>query len=165
VAVLGVARGPDPEDPWSRTLNLSVPPLPERFTFALPGPLEFYGDDHARHAFHDAVDSSKASAANQSASISLCSWKPLHCSTKDLGGGAAGSDPAVLRKPSRSGAPGGTQDHRGGIRILGRGLVFRLDQAGGAEKARSWTLDRADVLVVPTSPTIYTIKEVLANRS
>src|SRR5438477_673095 len=33
VAVLGAARGPDPEDPWSRTLSLCVPPLPERFTF------------------------------------------------------------------------------------------------------------------------------------
>ncbi|MGH8633167.1 MAG: amidase family protein, partial [Burkholderiales bacterium] len=49
VAVLDAARGPDADDPWSRVLNLSVPPLPERFTFALPEPLEFHGDDHARH--------------------------------------------------------------------------------------------------------------------
>ncbi len=56
VSVLAVARGDDPEDPWSRELTLSVSPLPDRFTFALPGPLEFYGDDHAMHAFHEAVD-------------------------------------------------------------------------------------------------------------
>src|SRR6185436_13281041 len=47
VAVLQVMRGYDAEDPWSRQLAGEAPRLPERFTFALPEQLEFYGDAHA----------------------------------------------------------------------------------------------------------------------
>ena len=48
---------------------------------------------------------------------------------RTVGGGAAGRHPAVLRKAVRPGAPGGAQDHRGRRQVLGRGPVFRVDQA------------------------------------
>jgi allophanate hydrolase len=163
VAVLGVARGPDPEDPWSRALNLSVPPLPERFTFALPGPLEFYGDDHARHAFHDAVDKLEGlggkpigvdfSVFLETAALlyegpwvaeRLAAIRPFFESHPD-------QVHPVVRKIIEGAAGFSAAD-----------LFSGLTKLEALKKRAAGLWDRADVLVVPTSPTIYTIKEVLA---
>ena len=54
--LLDAMVGYDAEDPWSRELYSEAAKLPERFTFALPDHLEFYGDAHAMHAFNEAVD-------------------------------------------------------------------------------------------------------------
>jgi len=163
VAVLGVARGPDPEDPWSRTLNISVPPLPERFTFALPGPLEFYGDDHARHAFHDAVDKLEGLGGKP---IGVDFSVFLETAALLYEGPWVAERLAAIR-PFFESHP--DQVHpvvrkiiEGASGFSAADLFSGLTKLEALRKRAAGLWDRADVLVVPTSPTIYTIKEVLA---
>jgi allophanate hydrolase len=163
VAVLGVACGPDPEDPWSRTLNPSVPPLPERFRFALPGPLEFYGDDHARHAFHDAVDKLERLGGKP---IGVDFSVFLETAALLYEGPWVAERLAAIR-PFFESHP--DQVHpvvrkiiEGASRFSAADLFSGLTKLEALRKRAAGLWDRADVLVVPTSPTIYTIKEVLA---
>ena len=55
--VLDVARGPDPDDPYSRA-PASVPPLGPRFRFGVPAPSrrEFFGDGAAARLYEQALD-------------------------------------------------------------------------------------------------------------
>jgi allophanate hydrolase len=163
VAVLGVARGPDPGDPWSRALNLSVPPLPERFTFALPGPLEFHGDDHARHAFHDAVDKLEGLGGKP---IGVDFSMFLETAALLYEGPWVAERLAAIR-PFFESRP--DQVHpvvrkiiEEASRYSAADLFSGLTKLEALRKRAAGLWDRADVLVVPTSPTIYTIKEVLA---
>jgi allophanate hydrolase len=163
VAVLDVARGPDPEDPWSRALNLSVPPLPERFTFALPGPLEFHGDDHGRHAFHDAVDKLEGLGGKP---IGVDFSVFLEAAALLYEGPWVAERLAAIR-PFFESRP--DQVHpvvrkiiEGASRYSAADLFSGLTKLETLRKRAAGLWDRADVLVVPTSPTIYTIKEVLA---
>lgn len=52
--VLEVARGYDPEDPYSRELKLAAHPFPSGFRFGVPDRLEFFGDELAEQAFAEA---------------------------------------------------------------------------------------------------------------
>ncbi len=163
VAVFGAARGPDAEDPWSRALNLSVPPLPERFTFALPGPLEFHGDDHARHAFHEAVDKLERLGGKP---IGVDFSVFLESAALLYEGPWVAERLAAIRPffESRS-----DQVHpvvrsiiEGASKYSAADLFSGLTKLEALKKRAAGLWDRADVLVVPTTPTIYTIKEVLA---
>lgn len=53
--VLACAMGPDAGDPYSRRLELARTPLPARFRFGVPQPLEFHGDALAAAAFERAI--------------------------------------------------------------------------------------------------------------
>ncbi len=163
IAVLDAARGPDAEDPWSRALKLSVPPLPERFTFALPEPLEFHGDDHARHAFQDAVHKLEGlggrpigvdfSVFLETAALlyegpwvaeRLAAIQPFFESQPD-------EVHPVVRKIIEEAS-----------RYSAADLFSGLTRLEALKKRAAGLWDRAEVLVVPTAPTIYTIKQVLA---
>jgi allophanate hydrolase len=56
VKVLQQAMGFDASDPFSRALPLKSEPLPAQFKFGIPSQLEFYGDALASQAFAQAVD-------------------------------------------------------------------------------------------------------------
>jgi allophanate hydrolase len=163
VTVLGAALGPDAEDPWSRALKLATAALPEGFSFALPEPLEFHGDALAKRAFDDAVRKLEA-----------------------LGGRPVGVDFSVFMEAAALLYEGPWvaerlaairsffEEHPDEVHpvvrkiIEGAGGYSAADlfsaltslQAFRQRAARLW--ERADVLVVPTAPTIYTIEEVLA---
>jgi len=162
IAVLGAARGADPEDPWSRTLDLSVPPLGERFTFALPGPLEFHGDDHARHAFHDAVDKLEG-LGGRPIGVDFAVFQEIAALLYE---GAWVAERLAAIRPFFESQP----DHvhpvvrkiiEGGSKYSAADLFSGLTRLEALKKRAAAIWDRADVMVVPTSPTIYTIKEVL----
>ena len=162
VAVLGVARGPDPEDPWSRDLNLSVPPLPDRFTFALPGPLEFHGDDHARHAFHDAVDKLEGLGGRP---IGVDFSVFLETAALLYEGPWVAERLAAIRpffecNPDQV-HPVVRKIIEGASSYSAADVFSGLTKLEALKKRAAGLWDRADVLVVPTAPTIYTIKEVL----
>ena len=53
--VLQAAMHFDVRDPWARHLPLAATPLPGRFRFGVPAPMEFFGDAHASDAFQDAL--------------------------------------------------------------------------------------------------------------
>jgi allophanate hydrolase len=163
VAALGAALGPDAEDPWSRTLRLSIPPLPGRFKFALPEPLEFHGDALAKRAFDDAVGKLEA-----------------------LGGRPVGVDFSVFMETAALLYEGPWvaerlaairsffEDHpdqvhpvvrkiiEGAAKYNAADLFSGLTRLEALRKRAAGLWRRADVLVVPTAPTIYTIEEVLA---
>jgi len=163
VAVLAVARGPDADDPWSRGLNLSVPPLPERFTFALPETLEFHGDDHARHAFNDAVDKLEGLGGRP---IGVDFSVFLETAALLYEGPWVAERLAAIR-PFFESRP--DQVHpvvrkiiEGASKFSAADLFSGLTKLEALKKRAAGLWDRADVLVVPTAPTIYSIKEVLA---
>ncbi|MDP3700755.1 MAG: allophanate hydrolase [Hylemonella sp.] len=52
--VLDAARGYDPQDPYSRELEMASQPFPAAFRFGVPEQLEFYGDALAEAAFEQA---------------------------------------------------------------------------------------------------------------
>ena len=163
VAVFAAARGPDAEDPWSRALNLSVPPLPERFTFALPGPLEFHGDDHARHAFHDAIDKLEGLGGRP---IGVDFSVFLEAAALLYEGPWVAERLAAIR-PFFETHP--DQVHpvvrsiiEGASKYSAADLFSGLTKLEALKKRAAGLWSRADVLVVPTTPTIYTVKEVFA---
>lgn len=163
VAVLGAARGPDPDDPWSRALNLSVAPLPERFTFALPGPLEFNGDDHARHAFHDAIDKLEG-LGGRPIGVDFSVFLEIAALLYEgpwVAERLAAIRPFFESRPDQV-DPVVRKIIEGASRYSAADLFSGLTKLEALRKRAAGVWDRADVLVVPTSPTIYTIKEVLA---
>jgi len=163
VAVLGAACGPDPEDPWSRTLNLCVPPLPERFTFALPEPLEFHGDDHARHAFNDAVDKLEGLGGKP---IGVDFSVFLETAALLYEGPWVAERLAAIRPffESRTDQvhPVVRKIIEGASKYSAADLFSGLTKLEVLKKRAAELWDQADVLVVPTASTIYTIEEVLA---
>ncbi len=163
IAVLDAARGPDADDPWSRMLNLSAAPLPERFTFALPEPLEFHGDEHARHAFKEAVDRLE-SLGGRPVGVDFSVY--LETAALLYEGPWVAERLAAIR-PFFESRP--DQVHavvrqiiEGASRYSAADLFSGLSKLEALKKRAAALWHRADVLVVPTAPTIYTIKEVLA---
>ncbi len=162
IAVLGAARGPDPDDPWSRALDLSVPALPERFTFALPEPLEFHGDDHARHAFHDAVDKLEG-LGGRPVGVDFSVF--LETAALLYEGPWVAERLAAIRaffesRPDQL-HPVVRKIIEGASKFSAADLFTGLTKLEALKKRAAGLWDRADVLVVPTAPNIYTIKEVL----
>ena len=163
VAVLGAAGGPDADDPWSGDLPLSVPPLPDRFTFALPEPLEFYGDEQARQAFHHAVAKLEGLGGRP---IGVDFSVYLETAALLYEGPWVAERLAAIR-PFFESHP--DQVHpvvrkiiEGASKYSAADLFSGLTKLQALRKRAAGLWDRADVLVVPTAPTIYTIEEVLA---
>jgi allophanate hydrolase len=163
VTVLNAARGHDPDDPWSRDLKLSAPPLPERFTFALPEQLEFHGDAHALHAFNEAVDrleglGGKPVRIDFSIFLEVAAllyegpWLAERLTAiRPFFEKHADQVHPVLRKLIE------------GVANYSAADVFAgLTRLQALRKAAAQVCNRADVLLVPTAPTAYTIAEVLA---
>ena len=163
VAVLEAARGYDPEDPWSRELQLSAPRLPERFTFALPEQLEFHGDAHAMHAFNEAVDRLEGlggKAVRIDFSLYLEAAALLY-EGPWVAERLAAIRPFFEKHPDQV-HPVVRKIIEGGAKHSAADLFAGLTRIEALKKAAAQLWKRADVMVVPTAPTAYTIAEVLA---
>ena len=163
VAVLEAARGYDPEDPWSRELQLSAPRLPERFTFALPEQLEFHGDAHAMHAFNEAVDRLEGlggKAVRIDFSLYLEAAALLY-EGPWVAERLAAIRPFFEKHPDQV-HPVVRKIIEGGAKHSAADLFAGLTRIEALKKAAAQLWKRADVMVVPTAPTAYTIEEVLA---
>ncbi len=162
VAVLEAARGYDPEDPWSRELALSAPRLLERFTFAIPEQLEFHGDAHALHAFNEAVDRLEGLGGKPvrvDFSLYLEAAALLYegpwvaerlAAIRPFFEGHAGQVHPVVRKIIDGAAKYSAAD-----------LFAGLTRIEALKKTAAQLWNHADIMVVPTAPTAYTIEEVL----
>jgi allophanate hydrolase len=163
LAVFEAASGYDAGDPWSRELDLSAPYCGERFTFALPDPLEFYGDQHARHAFNDAIDRLEGLGGKPV----KADFAPFLEAASLLYEGPWIAERLAAIRPFFERQPGDIHPVVRKI-IEGAAAYSAADLFAGltrleALKKRAWQLwNRADVLAVPTAPTAYTIEEVLA---
>jgi len=166
--IFEIARHFDASDPYARRWDdLATPgPLPATFRFGVPeaSQLEFFGDGHTEHAFAEAVGALRAlggqptrvdfSAFRQVAQLLYDGpWvaERLEASGALLAANPAAFDPCVREILLR--ARGVTAD-----------AVFR-GQARLAALARAtaeiW--QGIDVLVTPTTPTIYTVAQVASD--
>ena len=163
VTVLNVARGFDAEDPWSRELALTTPPLPERFTFALPDPLEFHGDAHALHAFNAAVDRLEG-LGGKAIRIDFAPY--LEAAALLYEGPWVAERLAAIRPFFEQHAnevhPVVRKIIEGAGNYSATDLFAGLTRLEALRKIAAQLWNRADVMVVPTAPTAYTIAELMA---
>jgi allophanate hydrolase len=163
LCVLETARGYDAADPWSRELDLSTPFCGERFTFALPDPLEFYGDQHARHAFNDAIDKLEGLGGKP---LKTDFAVFLEAASLLYEGPWVAERLAAIRPFFERHAdevhPVVRRIIEGSSQYCAADLFDALTRLEALKKRAAQLWDRADVLVVPTAPTAYTIQEVLA---
>ena len=162
VAVLDVARGYDSEDPWSRELSLSAPRLLERFTFALPEQLEFHGDAHAMHAFNEAVDRLEGLGGKP---IRIDFSPYLETAALLYEGPWVAERLAAIRPFFEEHAdqvhPVVRKIIEGAAKYSAADLFAGLTRLEALKKTAAQLWNRADIMVVPTAPTAYTIKELL----
>lgn len=162
--VLAVAAGYDPEDPYSRKLDLAAQPLPSRFRFGVPSKLEFFDDDLAKAEFEVAIARLKSLGGTP---VEV-DYTPLADAAKLLYESALVAERYAAIRPFFD---GNSDDIVEPVRtIIGAGRNYsaadcfdaqtRL-RAFGQKAAGMW--DQIDVLVVPTAPTHYTIAEMQAD--
>ena len=163
VAVLEAARGYDAEDPWSRELALSGPRLSERFTFALPEQLEFHGDAHALHAFNEAVDRLEGLGGKP---VRFDFSLYLEAAALLYEGPWVAERLAAIRpffeKHADQVHPVVRKIIDGATKYSAADLFAALTRIEALKKTAAQLWNRADIMVVPTAPTAYTIAEVLA---
>ncbi len=163
VAVLAAARGYDAEDPWSRELAVSAPRLPEHFTFALPEQLEFHGDAHAMHAFNEAVDRLEGLGGKP---VRIDYSMFLETAALLYEGPWVAERLAAIRpffeKHSDQVQPVVRKIIEGAAKYSAADLFAALTRIEALKKTAAQLWNRADVMVVPTAPTAYTIEEALA---
>ncbi len=163
VAVLEAASGYDAEDPWSRKLTVSAPALPERFTFALPEQLEFHGDAHAMHAFNEAVDRLERLGGKP---VRIDYSMYLEAAALLYEGPWVAERLAAIRPFFEQHAdevhPVVRKIIEGAAKYSAADLFAGLTRIEALRKKAAQLWNRADVMLVPTAPTVYTIEELLA---
>lgn len=160
-----VVAGFDAEDAYSRRETVGPPPLGEAFRFAVPRPeqLQFFGDLEAEGLYEAAVTRLWA-MGGQKVDVDIA---PLLEAARLLYSGpwvaertAAIED--LLRDNPTAVHPVVRAILQGGFGVSGvetfKAFYALQDYVRSAEAVWSW----ADVLVLPTAPTIYRIAEVMA---
>jgi allophanate hydrolase len=164
VQVLEAALGPDPEDPYSRLLQLASTPFPGAFRFGVPDRLEFHGDGLAQSAFDEAV-----------ARMCELGGTPVTIDFEPLAEAAALLYDSALVAERYAAVRDFFDAHEGQViepvrSILAGGRCYsaadlfeaqtRL-RALGQQAAPMW--EAIDLLLVPTAPTHYTIEQMHAD--
>ncbi len=167
--VLRVARELDPADPFSRVPRVgegAAPWLYSDFRFGVPSreQLEFFGDDEAEQLYWDAVEKLHA-AGGEKAEID---FNPFRRAAALLYGGAwvaerlaaikdFFADHAAEMDPVVRGIIGGAAKHSAVDAYEGEYRLRELCMEAG----RQWR--EMDVLVLPTTGTIYTHEQIAAD--
>ena len=162
--VLQAAAGYDPLDPFSRRLALATTAWPTRFRFGVPSALPFFGDSLAESAFHQAVQK-------------LCELggTPVTIDYAPLAGAAALLYDSALVAERYAAVRHFFDAHADEViepvrSILAGGRGYSAAdlvdaevklRAFGQQAAVMW--DGIDVLLVPTTPTHYTIAQMQAD--
>jgi allophanate hydrolase len=163
-SVLQAAMGYDPQDPFSRQLNLATAAWPKQIRFGVPSTLEFFGDRMAEAAFATAIRRLQDMGGVQ---VSI-DFAPLAGAAALLYESALVAERyAAVRdffdaheddvvEPVRSILAGGRGYSAADLYEAQRKL-----RAFGQQAAPMW--DAMDVLLVPTAPTHYTIAQMQAD--
>jgi allophanate hydrolase len=170
VAVAEAARGYDPADPASRpeaeAVRFSPAPRPPHFRFGVPaGPaLDFLGDERAAELFRRAVSHLEA-LGGQRVDLDFAPFQeagrllydgPFVAERLEAAGRTLAEDSAAVVAPVRT-------ILEGAARFDGR-AAFEAQHRLAALRRRAGTLlGHVDFLVVPTTPTIYTIDQIAAD--
>jgi allophanate hydrolase len=162
--VLAQALGPDPYDPYSRTLTLKAAPLPARFAFGVPDQLEFFGDELARAAFGQAI----ARIKEMGGTPVTIDYAPLSKAADLLYGSALVAERYAAVRGFFDGREADIIEPVRSILAAGCGYSaaewcdaqLRLHDCGQVA-AQMW--EQIDLLLVPTAPTHYTIAAMKAD--
>jgi len=163
--ILAVMEKPDPQDPWQRSAPTGAKPIPANFRFGVPqrGQLDFDGDKNSEQLFDQAIDH-LTSLGGEAVELDFA---PFLEAAKLLYEGPwvaeryLATSPLISEQPDallpvtrsiiEKGAEGTARDAFAAQYRL-KALKARADQ--------NWS--RLDVIVTPTTPTIYTIEQLNA---
>jgi len=163
VAVFDAARGYDQADPYSRVLDLWPTSCGAQFRFALPSPLEFYGDERAKRAFDDAAHVLEG-LGGQPSKTDFTLF--LDAASLLYEGPWIAERMAAIRPFFERHAdqihPVVREIIAGALKYSATDLFQGITRLHTLKKAAARLWEYADVLVVPTAPTAYTIEAVLA---
>jgi allophanate hydrolase len=163
VSVLDLIVGYDQEDPYSRRLELWPATCPPQFRFAVPEPLEFYGDELSQAAFARAADELTVLGGRRSA---------LDFSVFSQAASLLYEGPWVAER--LAGIRSFFEQHAEDIHPVVRQIIGAASKYSAADlfaaatrlhtlrKLAAGTWEQLDVIVVPTAPTVYTIEAVHA---
>jgi allophanate hydrolase len=163
VEVLLAAAGHDPQDPWSRQLQLDNRGFPARFRFGVPDArhLEFCDDELAEHTFTDAIARMKALGGEQ---VEMDFEAFAQAATRLYEDAWVAERYAAIRQFY--------DQHPDSIdpvvrAIVGAGrnydaaqLFQAMTQMSALRQRAQLAMQGIDVLMVPTSPTIYTLRQI-----
>lgn len=161
--VLRAAMGHDPQDPYSRALQLANQPFPAALRVGVPTVLEFFGDAQSEAAFADALQRVQALGAK----VVPLDFTPLYAIADMLYGSALvaqryaavqpffDTHPDAFIEPVRS-IIGAGQHHTAADLVHAQTRLAALAQ----QAAPLWKA--ADVLLVPTAPTHVPMADMLA---
>jgi len=162
--VLQAARGYDPLDPYSRDLQLATHAWPEGVRFGVPSTLEFFGDGAAEQAFAQSI-----------ARLQAMGGVPVRIDYTPLAQAAALLYESALVAERYAAIRPFFDAHESAVIEPVRSIIAKGRQysavdlyeaqtqlrAYGQQAARMWS--DIDVLLVPTTPTHYTIAQMQAD--
>jgi allophanate hydrolase len=164
ITVLAASHGFDPSDPYSRKVPLEIKKAKSQFRFGLPLKLEFFGDQASEHAFNAAVEQLKTIGG---VAVEF-DYSPLAKAAAALYESAYVAEryqairaffdqqPHCVFEPVRN--------------IIAKGITYCAADlfAVQADLARAQShkdelMSKVDFLLLPTTPTTYTIAQVQAD--
>jgi allophanate hydrolase len=162
--VLQAARGYDPQDPYSRDLQLATRAWPQGVRFGVPSTLEFFGDGAAEQAFAQSIDRLQAMGG---VPVSI-DYTPLAQAAALLYESALVAERYAAIRPFFDAHESAVIEPVRSIIAKGRQYsaadLYEAQtqlRAFGQQAAKMWS--DIDVLLVPTAPTHYTIAQMQAD--
>ncbi len=167
MAVLDVARGFDAADAYSRNAPLgyraAIAPKPAHFRFAVPKPLEFFGDAEAARVFALAIERLQAMGGEMTA----VDYAPFAEAQAMLYSPPGAAERTAALRDFLAAKPEAIHPVTRGILASGQKAdavaLYRMQQRLRALKQQTDPLwQQVDFMLVPTSGTIYRVAEILA---
>ena len=162
--VLHAASGFDAADPYARQIELTNAPYPKRFRFGVPSTLAFFGDDASEAAFNDAIARLEGMGGVQVA----IDYEPLAEIAALLYDSALVAERYAAVREFFDANEAEVIEPVRGILAAGRGysaadlVEAQIELRTLAQQVAPMWND-IDLLLVPTSPTHYTIEAMQAD--
>ena len=167
VTALAAMAGPDPADPFSRDRPLGeIAPLPAKLRLGVPrgGQLIFFGDKAAEAAYGDAIRRWAAIGAE----FVEFDMEPFYETARLLYEGPWVAERYLVIRNLLASAPDAIHPVTReiiapGSRLTSTETFSALYRLQGLRKIAERVFVNIDAIVLPTAPTVYTTRQVLAN--
>ena len=167
VTALAAMAGPDPADPFSRDRPLGeIAPLPAKLRLGVPrgGQLTFFGDKAAEAAYGDAIRRWAALGAE----FVEFDMEPFYETARLLYEGPWVAERYLVIRNLLASSPDSIHPVTReiiapGSRLTSTETFSALYRLQGLRKIAERVFVNIDAIVLPTAPTVYTTRQVLAN--